>query len=55
MTDEADIAREIIDTHEHVHTLKDEMFARKIKQAVSEGVTVGGAIQRALGVWQDRP
>ena len=55
MTDEANIAREIIDTHEHVHTLKDEMLARKIKQAVSEGVTVGGAMQRAISVWQDRP
>ena len=51
MRDEADVAGEIFQTHEYVHTIKDEMLARRIKQAVSDGITVGGAIRNVLSVW----
>ena len=53
MTAEADVAGEIIDTHEHVHTLKDEMLARRIKKAVENGVTVGGAIGSVIRAWSN--
>lgn len=52
MTDEADVAREIIDTHEHVHTLKDEVLAMRVKKAVESGITVGGAVNSVIAYWQ---
>lgn len=51
MTDEADVAGEIIDTHYHVHTLKDEMLAMRIKKAVEDGGTVGGAMGSVIALW----
>lgn len=53
MTDEADVAGEIIDTHEHVHTLKDEMLAMRIKKAVRNDVTVGGAMGSVISLWSN--
>ncbi len=52
MTAQTDVGGEIISTHDHVHTLKDEVLAWKIKTALDrEGMTVGGAIQTAIAVW----
>jgi|SRR6185437_8087019 len=53
MSTQADVAREIIETHEHVHTLKDEVLAWKLKKALEQGITVGDAIQIALAKWPD--
>lgn len=53
MTDETKVATEIMETREHVHTLKDEMLARKIKEATEQGVTVGGAIQNVIAKWPE--
>ena len=54
MTDETTVATEIIDTHNHVHTIKDEVLARGIKQAAANGVTVGGSIQSVIAYWQTK-
>jgi hypothetical protein len=51
MTNEADVAGEIIETHNHVHTLKDEMLAMRIKKAVQNGGTVGGAMRSSIELW----
>ena len=51
MTAATDVAGEIISTHEHVHTLKDEALAKKIKKSLERSVTVGDAIQAALAEW----
>jgi hypothetical protein len=53
MTAEADVAGEIISTHEHVHTLKDEALAWKIKKSVEQGSTVGDAIQIVIAKWPE--
>jgi hypothetical protein len=53
MSSETDVAREIIETHEHVHTLKDEVLAWKLKTAIEQGITVGDAIQIALAKWPE--
>lgn len=54
MTTQSEVGGEIISTHEHVHTLKDEVLAWKIKKVLDrEGMTVGGAIQTAIAVWPD--
>ena len=54
MTAQTEVGGEIISTHEHVHTLKDEVLAWRIKKALDrEGMTVGGAIQAAIAVWPD--
>ena len=51
MTGAVDVAGEIISTHEHVHTLKDEALAWKITKAVEQGSTVGDAIQNVIAIW----
>lgn len=51
MTKETEIAREIMETDEHVHTLKDQLLASRIKKAAGDGVTVGGAIQSVIAQW----
>jgi hypothetical protein len=53
MKDEADVAREIMETRDHVHTLKDQVLASKIKEAAEDGATVGGAIQSVIAKWPD--
>jgi hypothetical protein len=53
MTAAADVGAEIASTHDHVHTLKDEVLAWKIKKAVEEGGTVGGAIQNVIAKWPE--
>lgn len=55
LTAEADVAREIIETHEHVHTLKDEVLATRIKKAAENGVTVGGALHSVIAYWRTVP
>lgn len=45
MTATANVAGEIIRTHDHVHTLKDELLAWKIKKAAGQGTTVGDALE----------
>jgi hypothetical protein len=51
MTNEADVAGEIFDTHKHVHTLKDEMLAMRVKKATGNGVTLGGAAHSVIALW----
>jgi hypothetical protein len=51
MTAESEVAREIMETNEHVHTVKDEVLARRVKDAAEQGVTVGGAIQNVIARW----
>jgi hypothetical protein len=53
MTAATDVGGEIISTHDHVHTIKDEVLAWKIKKAVEESGTVGEAIQRVIVKWQE--
>jgi hypothetical protein len=53
MTSAADVGGEIASTHDHVHTLKDEVLAWKVKKAVEEGVTVGGAIENVIAKWPE--
>ncbi len=53
MTEETRVAGEIFETHEHVHTLRDELLARKVKSAVEDGETVGGAVRTAIERWPD--
>ncbi len=53
MTDETRVAGEIFETHEHVHTLRDELLARKVKATVEDGETVGGAVRTAIQRWPD--
>jgi hypothetical protein len=53
LTAETDVAREIMETPEHVHTIKDDVLARKIKKAAEQGVTVGGAIQNVIASWPE--
>jgi hypothetical protein len=54
MTAQTEVGGEIISTHEHVHTLKDEVLAWKIRRALDrEGMTVGGAIQTAISIWPE--
>ena len=53
MTSRVEVADEIIDTHNHVHTLKDKMLAMRIKKAVQNGVTVGGAIESVIALWNN--
>jgi|GEM_PF-5319206 len=53
MTDEADVAREIMETRDHVHTLKDQVLASQIKKAAEDAVTVGGAIQAVIAKWPE--
>jgi hypothetical protein len=48
-----DIGGEIISTHDHVHTLRDQVLAWKIKKAIEQSVTVGDAIQNALAKWPE--
>ena len=47
----ADAGEEIMSTHDHVHTLKDEVLAWKIKRAVEKSITVGDANQDAIAKW----
>ena len=47
----ADAGAEIIATHDHVHTLKDEYLAWKIKKAVEKSITVGDANEDAIAKW----
>ncbi len=51
MRAEADVAGEIIDTHEHVHTVKDQVLAWKIKKAVGDSTTVGAAMHSVIAAW----
>jgi hypothetical protein len=51
MTSESNVAGEIIETHEYVHTLKDEVLAWKIKKSVEQCNTVGEAIQTVIAKW----
>ena len=51
MTSGSEVAGQIISTHEHVHTVKDEVLAWKIKKAVQESITLRGAMQSAIAVW----
>jgi hypothetical protein len=53
MRDEADVAGEIMETRLYVHTLRDELLARRIRQAAEDGVTVGGAIGNVVHAWPD--
>lgn len=46
-----DIGGEIIETHNHVHTLKDELLAYQIKKTVEESDTVGQATYAVLARW----
>jgi hypothetical protein len=52
MTTQADVSREIMETQEHVHTLKDQVLAWKIKRTVQQSSTVGEAIGQSIAVWQ---
>lgn len=53
MTAASDAAGEIINTHDHVHTLKDEVLAWKIKKAIEQSITVGDAIQTVIAKWPE--
>ncbi len=53
MTATSKVAGEIISTHDHVHTVKDEVLAWKIKKAVEQSVTVGDAIQMVIAKWPE--
>ena len=53
MTAATEVANEIMRTHDHVHTLKDEVLAWKIKKAVEQGGTVGGAIRMVIAQWPE--
>src|SRR6185437_5021452 len=53
MTATANVAGEIIRTHDHVHTLKDELLAWKIKKAAGQGTTVGDAMQIVIAKWPE--
>ena len=53
MTAEADVAREIIETNEHVHSLKDEVLAWKIKKTVQQCDTLGETIQAVIAKWPE--
>ncbi|SNS33873.1 hypothetical protein SAMN05421770_101564 [Granulicella rosea] len=53
LTDESNVAGEIIETHEHVHTLKDEILAWKIKKTLEHCETIGEAIPAAVSKWQE--
>jgi hypothetical protein len=53
MTVASDVAGEIMSTHDHVHTLKDEVLAWKIKKAVEQSITVGDAIQTVIAKWPE--
>jgi hypothetical protein len=53
MTAASDVGGEIISTHDHVHTLKDQVLAWKIKKAIEPSVTVGDAIQNAIAKWPE--
>lgn len=52
LTEEANVAAEIATTHEHVHTLKDEILAMRVKKAAENGVTVGGAMRSLIVYWR---
>lgn len=53
LTSRVDVAGEILDTHHHVHTLKDEMLALRIKNAVKNSYTVGQGIGAVIAVWNN--
>ncbi len=53
MTAASEVGGEIISTHEHVHPLKDEFLAWKIKKAVEHSITVGDAIQNVIVSWPE--
>ena len=53
MTAATNVAGEIIGTRDHVHTLKDELLAWKIKKAAEQGTTVGGALQMVIAKWPE--
>jgi len=53
MSATTDVSRKIIETYEHVHTLKDEVLAWKIKRAVEQSVTVREAVQNVITQWPE--
>jgi hypothetical protein len=53
MTAGPDVGGEIMSTHDHVHTLKDQVLAWRIKKAIEQSVTVGDAIQNAIAKWPE--
>lgn len=53
MTAATEVANKIMRTHDHVHTLKDEVLARKIQKAVEQAGTVGGAIRMVISQWPE--
>ena len=53
MTASADVGGEIANTHDHVHTLKDQVLAWKIKKAIGQSATVGDAIQNVIAKWPE--
>lgn len=53
MTTRAEVGGEILDTHEYVHTLKDQILAWKVKDAAKQGITLGGAIQNVVAKWPE--
>ncbi len=53
MTAATNVAGKIISTHDHVHTLKDEVLAMKNKKALEQSITVRDAIQIVIASWPE--
>jgi len=53
MTAAVEVGGEIISTHDHVHTLKDQVLAWKVKKGIEQSVTVGAAIHNAIAQWPE--
>ncbi|MEG9430721.1 hypothetical protein [Terriglobus sp. ADX1] len=51
MRERIEVGTEIIETHDYVHTLKDEVLAWKIKKTVEENDTVGQATYAVIARW----
>ena len=53
ITATTEVAREIMETRDHVHTLKDEVLARKVKKSVEDSITVGDAMRDSIQKWPE--
>lgn len=52
MTESATVGREIMETPDYVHTLKEEVLALKVKKAIENSLTVGDAIGNTISFWK---
>ena len=53
ITATTEVAREIMETRNHVHTLKDEVLAWKVKRSVEDSITVGDAMRDSIKMWPE--